>query len=270
VTGFWGPPTSSVDWCEANYAYSPYVAELFNTASSLAMVLVGLFGAWVHRHVLERRFLFAFGLLSLVGVGSVAFHGTLLFQLQMLDELPMVYLVTWMVYILVENGPTPRLGRWFPAALLVYVVIVTFLCTFTRGRVQFFVFHTSFGSLELFSLGRVWLLQRRLDDAPAKRLFRVGIASYVFAIVLWFIDLRACAWVSQTLPRHGIPNPQLHAWWHVLVSAGFYLLLLVIAVDRQRRIGRSAELRWSPLPVIGSSARGAPSASPCTSSARTP
>jgi dihydroceramidase len=37
------------------------------------------------------------------------------------------------------------------------------------------------------------------------------------------------------MPAHGIPNPQLHAWWHVLVSLGFFLLLGVVSFDRLRR-----------------------------------
>ena len=32
-SGVWGPPTSSVDWCETNYDWSQYVAEMFNTLS---------------------------------------------------------------------------------------------------------------------------------------------------------------------------------------------------------------------------------------------
>lgn len=247
--GFWGVPTSTVDWCEANYAHSFYVAEWWNTLSSVAMVAVGVVGAWLHRRVLEPRFLWAFALVSLVGLGSIAFHGTLLFQLQMLDELPMVYLVTLIVFMLVEHGPTRRFGAWFPGLLWAYVVIITVLCSSTRGQVEFYAFQISFGSLELGSLTRVWWIQRRL--APdARRVFRFGIATYLFAILIWFTDLKACGWLSNALPRHGIPNPQFHAWWHVLVSIGFYLLLLVIAVDREKRLGHGSRIALTPAPRL--------------------
>src|SRR5215218_2837411 len=160
LPGHWGAVTSSVDWCERNYALTPYVAELFNTLSSLAMVVAGVAGAWLHRRVLERRFLLAFALLVLVGLGSVAFHATLRFELQMLDELPMLYLVILMVYVLAEPGPAPRFGRWLPGLLVAHALLVTALCAFTRGRLQFWTFQLSFGSLELLSLVSVWALQR--------------------------------------------------------------------------------------------------------------
>jgi dihydroceramidase len=55
------------------------------------------------------------------------------------------------------------------------------------------------------------------------------MGAYLLGIVVWFCDLRFCAQLGTWLPRHGIPNPQLHAWWHVLVACGFYALLLFIA-----------------------------------------
>ena len=231
--GYWGVPTSTIDWCEQNYAVTPYVAEFFNTVSSLAMVIAGVLGA--SRRSLDGRVRIAFGLLVLVGVGSLAFHGTLRRELQMLDELPMLYLVTWLVWLLVETGPTPRFGRWFPAALVAYVLLATAAAALAGGGVQFFAFHVSFGALELFCLGRVTWLAFRPENAAMRRQFFLGIGAYAVGLGLWFVDLLDCHGVSVTLPRLGVPNPQFHAWWHVLVSLGFFLLLGVVAFDRTRR-----------------------------------
>ena len=231
--GFWGIPTASIDWCEQNYALTPWVAEFWNTLSSLAIVAAGLVGLWTRRFAPEVRL--AFALLTLVGLGSIAFHGTLRFELQMLDELPMLYLVTWMAWLLVETGPERRLGAWFPAALVAYVLLATAGATLNRGGAQFLAFHVSFGALELFCLGRVSWLAFHPENRPVRRPYLLGLGAYATGIAVWFVDLRACPWVSVTLPAHGIPNPQLHAWWHVLVSAGFFLLLGVVSFDRLRR-----------------------------------
>src|SRR5262249_59528008 len=109
------------------------------------MVVAGVLGA--ARRGMDGRVRVAFGLLVLVGLGSIAFHGTLRRELQMLDELPMLYLVTWLVWLLVENGARPRLGRWFPAALVAYVLLATSAAAFTHGGVQFFAFHLPFAAL---------------------------------------------------------------------------------------------------------------------------
>jgi dihydroceramidase len=250
--GFWGPPTSTVDWCEANYAVTPLVCEFFNTLSSVAMIIAASLGVFLHRRVFDRWMLAAFGCLGVVGLGSVAFHGTLKFEFQLLDELPMLYLVTMMVYLLLEPGPTARFGRWLPVALLAYACLATLSDAFTRGRFQFFAFQFSFGLLELFCLVRVGLLSLERANRSVRQLYRVGVALYLGGILLWLADLRLCSWLSVTLPAAGIANPQFHAWWHVLVSAGFYLLLVVVAYDRLRRRGSQPVLqaRWGVVPTV--------------------
>jgi dihydroceramidase len=238
--GFWGSPTSTVDWCEANYAITPFICEFFNTVSSLAMLIASGLGVFLHRRVFDRWTLWALGLLGIVGLGSVAFHATLRFEFQMLDELPMLYLVTLMAYLLLEPGPTARFGRALPVALGSYALLATAADAFTHGRIQFFAFQLVFGGLEMFCLFRVYLLSCQPGNEPVRSLFRAGVAFYIGGIVLWFVDLRFCAVVSAL----GIPNPQLHAWWHVLVSCGFYLLLLVVGYDRVRRAQGPPRLRF--------------------------
>lgn len=252
--GYWGPPTSTVDWCEANYAHNHYIAELWNTLSSLAIVAAGVIGLWLHRRLLEPRFLLCFASVALVGVGSIAFHATLRFELQMLDELPMLYSAVIMVYILLENGArgSRRLGLWFPLALGAHAALVTALTALSRGPLQFYLFHLSFGSLETFSLLGVYRLQRRQGTPSSRRLFRLGMASYLIAVLLWFVDLRFCELLSVRLPALGLFNPELHALWHVLVSCGFYSLLLVTAHARLVRLGGQPEIAWrfSVLPQL--------------------
>ncbi len=34
--GFWGPRTASVDWCEPNYVHTFWIAEFWNTLSSVS------------------------------------------------------------------------------------------------------------------------------------------------------------------------------------------------------------------------------------------
>lgn len=113
----------------------------------------------------------------LVGLGSIGFHGTLQvrvrssmrctpppvphvramqFELQMLDELPMLWTALVVVYTLVEDKPERRYGNWFPALLFLHAVFITALVSMTHGALQFYLFHISFGTAEFYSLYRVF------------------------------------------------------------------------------------------------------------------
>lgn len=236
--GIWGPPTASIDWCEQNYAHSAVICEFFNTVSSLAMLAAGAAGLLLHRRILEPRFRLAFSAVCLVGIGSAAFHASLRFEFQLLDELPMLYSALILVYAILENRRKPRFGPWLWALLLLHAVLVTALTALSRGTLQFYLFHLSFGSLEAFCLVSVFLIDRASSDPVMHRLFRWGMGAYALALVAWITDLTACGTLSETLPRSGLFNPELHAFWHVLVSVGLYLLVVLLIYERLRVLGR--------------------------------
>ena len=91
-SGYWEPHTGSPDWCERNYAWTVWVAEFWNTLSSLPLVFVGARGIYLAMHYnYGVPFIVGNFVLLFVGVGSTAFHGTLSYEGQCLDELAMIY-----------------------------------------------------------------------------------------------------------------------------------------------------------------------------------
>ncbi len=50
--------------------------------------------------------------LAVVGVGSVLFHATLKYEMQLMDEVPMIYSTAVMGYILCEVKKRVFLGTW--------------------------------------------------------------------------------------------------------------------------------------------------------------
>lgn len=86
--------------CEPNYQLSRFVAEPFNTFSNLSFVLLGLLGA-AHEasENAKRSYIFMYLTVSAIGLGSMAFHGTLTFLGQQLDELPMVWFLLGSMFV---------------------------------------------------------------------------------------------------------------------------------------------------------------------------
>ena len=40
-TGYWGDVDATIEWCERNYVVTPYVAEWWNTVTSLVVLAGG-------------------------------------------------------------------------------------------------------------------------------------------------------------------------------------------------------------------------------------
>lgn len=120
------------------------------------------------------------------------------------------------------------------------------------------LFHTSFGTLEFFSLYRVYCLWQQVPPgSEVARLYRRGFGCYGIGLVCWGSDLLFCETMRSALPA----NPQLHAWWHVFVSGGLYILLILVAHNRCTMLGQRPSIAWlggvlpyvslPPLEVVG-------------------
>lgn len=185
----WVPAT--VDWCEENYVWSPYVAEFFNTLSSALITAAGAYG------LLTRRGCPRVNTLSVVvGVGSAAFHATLTYAAQMADELTMYWLIVYLLsrqYALRADVAVAYAAGWTLAHL-------------GCGMVRPFQAH--FTLLAIVAL--VTALGQAARDPRQRRLARLQVAVAGAAFACWLLDLGLCA------PLRRLPfNPQLHAWWHL-------------------------------------------------------
>ncbi|AGO14054.1 AaceriAGR199Wp [[Ashbya] aceris (nom. inval.)] len=259
VSGYWGPPTATIDWCEENYVVSYYVAEWANTVSNAWFVALALYQLYsVRRHGLERRFALTAAGFAAVGAGSWAFHMTLRYGCQLLDELPMVYVTcvpAWSV-----AGELGR-GRWAAAVLAAVAAALTwgYLCVYTDPFLHELVYAAVTGYVVVCAgyLGRT-----RVRDAGARRglaqCMAVGVGLFVAAYGLWQLDVHCCAvWVRVRRQYLGLPLGlllELHAWWHVLTASGVYCVCVYLMYLRQLLHGREEEFqlvwRWRVLPEL--------------------
>ena len=284
--GHWGVPTSSLDWCERNYVVSPYVAEFWNTLSNASYVVVGLLGvAQCLRRGYEKRFVAVAAGVLVIGFGSAAFHGTLLYEFQLADELPMVWsMLCWgyaMYLTPVANGGRSKL---LAKAAVLYAGVYSALhvyFAFTTVFQLMFAMLVSFGAYNLnrncyaatgktmvpFTAGflpagtsspssatatqrrrqrsspRFGLSSSSSSDSFDLSQLHVLCVSYLclllFAVSIWLLDQFACT-ALHNLP-FGLPNPQLHAWWHVLTAVdthiGLQLAIGLRAIELQKRAG---------------------------------
>ena len=216
AVGYWGRVNSSIDWCERNYVVSFFVAEYFNTLSSALMVVLGLVGIFTTAtQGLELRFTLCHAGVVLIGLGSAAFHGCLSHVGQQLDETPMIVGAALWLWALAFQDPHfearhPALVHrsvWASIVLCTAFAVVHYVCRFTVGfQVLTFV-------LVMAGIYRLRFEWPKCADAAAMRVgYRYYHASGWPALLLWICDQQLCAHLHE-LP-FGVPNPQLHAFWH--------------------------------------------------------
>jgi len=238
AVGYWGDPSSTIDWCEDNYVVEHHIAEFSNSITSFFIVLAGLFPIVLHlrlwRCMEPRDYLVCLSII-VVGLGSVAFHGTLQFRHQMWDEVPMLWTVVIILYSLLEHHQKePKYGVLLPACLACYAAAGTYATSQQGGNAQWFSFHTFFGGAEFPCLYLVYKFFSGLDEKEARLclLLKRGFAAYAVAVALWLTDLNFCS-MLQKLPQYTHWN--LHAFgWHLFISCGLYSMTVGMWYHRKK------------------------------------
>ena len=254
--GYWGPPTSTLDWCETNYEVSFYIAEFWNTITNLGMIIPSIYGMLHCRKLrIETRYTCSFFMLLLVGIGSWMFHMTMKFEMQLLDEIPMLWCGSYMVYCLY----TSRYSCWTDGARVAGIVIAsnclaaTILYMLNKNP----IFFQSMFSIMVISgvLTSIHINYKQYSVLGTKLSFSAVVFTFV-GFLIWNIDNMYCAQVTQIrekifrendVLKYFSPLTQLHGWWHFFAALATYTQILASIQHRLLFLNmkHSLETHWT-------------------------
>lgn len=181
---------ATVDWCEPNYQWHPYVAEMGNVISSIALVLSALLVQITPASMAIRL---------LIGIGSILFHATLTYWAQLLDELSMVIYVTYMITLLY-----PRLRTKLIVSSALYITW-SIILPHDATPWQFYVFQLFFvGMTGSCLLSIIWSHNLRVH-----RNFQLSCVFLVVGYAFWHADHLLCQ-------RYG--HYYFHSIWHIFAA----------------------------------------------------
>ncbi|KAJ3044388.1 Alkaline ceramidase 3 [Rhizophlyctis rosea] len=191
--------------------------------------------------------------------GSFAFHGTLTYEMQLADELPMIYGTCILVFCTLQMFPPHKFVRSMIITLIFYSIFVTAVYVHLRDP----VFHqVSYAILvAITALVPIAHMRRLSKLVPGVgrtlvTLYVVSLGSYLFGFLLWNIENFHCDTFRAWRERVGYPwrvVAELHAWWHVLTAYGTYGSIILCQYMRALALKRKdVEVQvFGILPVLG-------------------
>ncbi|XAR65720.1 Ceramidase [Bertholletia excelsa] len=231
ISGFWGPVTSTTEWCEKNYVNSFYIAEFYNTMSNVPCFLLALIGLI---NALGQRFEKRFSILHIsnmtLAIGSMLFHATLQHVQQQCDETPMVWEMLLYIYIL--YSPDWHYRSTMPIFLFLYGAAFAVAHSLIRFSIGFKVHYII---LCLLCIPRMYKYYIYTQDISAKRVAKLYVVTLCLAGLWWLFDRLLCGEISKW-PL----NPQGHALWHVLMGFNSYFANTFLMFCRAQQRG------WAP------------------------
>jgi len=259
--GFWLPHSSTIDFCEANYRRTPYIAEWSNTLSSLSLIFFGIYGIYgliigglSNKHQ-YRRFIAAFLCLVVVGIGSFGLHGTLHQFWQYVDEVPMM--LSNLVSLFILKGPLKSSKHeWIWKFVLSGIgIYVSTLYIFYSDYALFFfaygsgVICTVLGCIYRIHVGNSWNYPLS-NQKVGCQLFYSSSVLFSVAFIAWITENAMC----PMYPELFRDTFNLHILWHVLASFACYNTTLFLLVQHMDKLGIKVEdeldYLWYTIPSI--------------------
>ncbi|TDH68159.1 hypothetical protein CCR75_004097 [Bremia lactucae] len=238
--GFWGPPTSTIDWCELNYQHNYYIAEFWNTISSSIFVFLGLYGLGRSFNMgLEPRFHLQFVGVMATGFGSAMFHGTLQHVYQQCDEMPMVWTILVCNYAVfhkeIQKIPFKYAESFVATTLALIGVAFTGLSAVYRFTIVFQVF---FSILAISTCLRLCAYYVEVKDYRARAVAQSYLTLMLSGVGFWLMDYHYCHML-----RNFPVNPQGHAWWHVFMGISSYHGVIFMQYVRLEQLDKKARIQ---------------------------
>jgi len=241
TVGFWGHRTAAVDWCEPNYTWTFYIAEFFNTITSLPAFFLSMYGMYLtYKYGYDKRFFVVNAMVGMVGIGSAAFHGTLLYTGQILDELPMVYASLSLLYAILEMDSTEKgpVYKYTAPFIIGFCAIFTAIYLYLPSFFIFFVL--GYIACILTLVYRCSLIFRNPATLKSQKLFVcLAIGLYIGGwLFFWIPEIAFC---------DNIQSLNFHAWWHVSSTLGCFIMVIFSVFQRETVRGRKPELNYNSI-----------------------
>lgn len=236
MSGFWEPHTSSIDFCEPNYALSPYIAEFHNTWSSLVIALMGLVGMLYGNPLKEWNVTVMFFILFIIGIGSAGLHSTLHWFPQSSDEIPMLWQTLSFLYVLLICQYESSINSYYLGFIFLFITAAQTFAYYLYQQIYavFIVSMILYTAAVILWSG--YLCYKHRDD---QYLVNTWITSFVcfvlIGFVLWVIDMNLC---NSLLPiYHQLYGLTLHILWHLFAGLGTYFLINFFVGFRLKCLG---------------------------------
>lgn len=191
---------SSMNFCEVDYVVSPYIAEYYNTLSSIPMILLGYYGFYYYKKLHNNQNNYRFIILMAIGYGSTVFHATMTRFSQLLDEIPMIWLNSVLLYEMVPSY------LWFVASLF-----ITYYYILYHSYEIFILYFAATGMFVFF----IPIFNMRKNPFATKLLY-LSLGLFIFGFTKWLVDNIFC--------QH-IQDYYLHAWWHIWSGFSVYFYI---------------------------------------------
>jgi dihydroceramidase len=213
----------------------------------LFIALLGAAGIIWANPTRDWRFTFQHAALSVVGLGSMALHGTLGAIWQSADEVPMLWQNIIFFYVLAEvHSPKGKNRIQYLPEFLVTIGVIQTVLYYTMQQFYAAFLASFIGSLvTVIVWTSIIVFEDKRDHIISKRKtiwYTSLICSMLIGATLWIFEMNFCDHLQNIYLKTG--GATLHIIWHIGASIGSYLGTVLLTVVRMQHLEIPFRIKW--------------------------
>ncbi|KAL4884036.1 alkaline phytoceramidase [Aspergillus karnatakaensis] len=227
---FWGPVTAK---SKHDYAITRYIAEFINTLSNVVYIIYGIYGLRKLNKNPKADILRAlpyWGLMA-VGVCSAAFHLSMKYHTQMMDDLSMLFATTPVLHRVLTVDMSREASK--KLAILMWTLLLIFITYHVWTDELILHFSLFAGMIITIGVRTMQLVNLRTVPGSAARakiggIIRFGAFIFSFGFGVWVLENCTCDALNSARRAVGLPFGfllELHGWWHICTGIGAYIFI---------------------------------------------
>ncbi len=185
---YWGKSDISITFCENKYDHVYWIAEYYNTISSLFYIFVSLF-------FIKKNYKIGLSIFF-IGVGSVLLHGTNRIYGEWVDETSMLCFSYFIIQYIYSINNKNLSGIYLIVLNIIYL-------TFSN---YYIIFFSMFIGLQAYIYYLLYIYNY-LDTLKSVYIF-------LFSCIFWLLDLLKCDLVKHLY---------FHVFWHIFTAFSIYM-----------------------------------------------
>ncbi|KAH8430653.1 ceramidase [Aspergillus melleus] len=169
-----------------------------------------------------------------VGICSAAFHVTMKYHTQMMDDLSMLFATTPVLHRVL----TARSNRQDSVRLAILLgSVLAALVVYHVATDELILHSVAFGVMvTVIGIRTMQLVKSRTEANSAERrkvwgIVRFGAVIFNLGFYIWLVDNKICGILKTWKAKIGLPWAfvlELHGWWHIFTAIGAYIFIAIV------------------------------------------
>ena len=196
----------TIDWCEHNNIHSEWIVEYYNTISSVMYIVMGCKGYVLYPN--NRRI---FEAMIIVGITSMMFHGIMMLEFQLCDEISIIYMLMNLILNIYNTSIIEKNVIYLGVLGYIIAICATGYESDAAKNIEFELFQKTLGAVGTILFCHV------IFTKQVTKHFKMGTLYFVLGYMCWWLDYAGCLYL-KSINIH----IEFHACWHILSAIGVY------------------------------------------------